>query len=260
MAIEDSLELVNELMAAAAAVGGGEGEGGVQTDAAAAAALEAALRRYEASRAPRTGRVAEQSSQVCIHVCACVCLCVYVCVCVCVCDCVCLCLHVCVCGCKCAQDLQFPLLRPENHASFASAILSVHTHIMSGLPDIGSFLTSLGVTAQLRLSVCAAAARPPAPAPPASGGGVGHGRQAFHRVAAQHHLPPHAQVGRRQTVRVPVPGACGWVECVCVCVCACVCVYVCASMCVCVCVCGVRCVVCGVRCAGTARPGRCRPV
>ncbi|PNW74503.1 hypothetical protein CHLRE_12g493700v5 [Chlamydomonas reinhardtii] len=64
MAIEDSLELVNELMAAAAAVGGGEGEGGVQTDAAAAAALEAALRRYEASRAPRTGRVAEQSSQV----------------------------------------------------------------------------------------------------------------------------------------------------------------------------------------------------
>ncbi|KAG2427821.1 hypothetical protein HXX76_012143 [Chlamydomonas incerta] len=58
MAIEDGLELANELMAAA---GGLEGP---QADAVAAAGLEAALRRYEASRAPRTGRVADQSYQV----------------------------------------------------------------------------------------------------------------------------------------------------------------------------------------------------
>ncbi|KAG2452720.1 hypothetical protein HYH02_002952 [Chlamydomonas schloesseri] len=64
MAIEDGLELANELMAAAAAGAGGAEGGGAQTDAAAAAALEAGLRRYEASRAPRTSRVADQSYQV----------------------------------------------------------------------------------------------------------------------------------------------------------------------------------------------------
>ncbi|GLC70240.1 hypothetical protein PLESTF_000946700 [Pleodorina starrii] len=66
MAIEDSLELANEL-GAAVAPGSGSAEAEAPStsyDAAAVGRLEAALRRYEASRAPRTARVAEQSVQV----------------------------------------------------------------------------------------------------------------------------------------------------------------------------------------------------
>lgn len=57
MALEDSLELANAIgqaAAEAAAAGGGS----------AGPLLEAALRRYEASRAPRVARVNEQSLQV----------------------------------------------------------------------------------------------------------------------------------------------------------------------------------------------------
>jgi hypothetical protein len=61
MAIEDGLELANELGGAALGPAGGRpGE----LDAGAAADVEAALRRYEASRAPRTARCVEQSLQV----------------------------------------------------------------------------------------------------------------------------------------------------------------------------------------------------
>ncbi|KXZ52740.1 hypothetical protein GPECTOR_8g132 [Gonium pectorale] len=66
MAIEDALELANELAGAVVATGSsaGAGSGPLSESAEAAGRLEAALRRYESSRAPRTARVAEQSFQV----------------------------------------------------------------------------------------------------------------------------------------------------------------------------------------------------
>ena len=63
MAVEDALELANELgMAAGPPVV--EPVAATSTDPTAVGRMEAALRRYEASRAPRTSRVTEQSRQV----------------------------------------------------------------------------------------------------------------------------------------------------------------------------------------------------
>ncbi|GIL84623.1 hypothetical protein Vretifemale_13286 [Volvox reticuliferus] len=74
MAIEDALELVNELGEAVAATASHNGGALLQPastmtevtsyDTVAVSRLEAALRRYEASRAPRVARVSEQSVQV----------------------------------------------------------------------------------------------------------------------------------------------------------------------------------------------------
>ncbi len=70
MAIEDALELANQLGAAARQLEGQQGQpgAGAEYDApAAVSALEGALRRYEEQRAPRAMRVSEQSFQVGEH-------------------------------------------------------------------------------------------------------------------------------------------------------------------------------------------------
>ena len=60
MAIEDCLELANAVGQAITSTPPRDGDG----DAALSAALSAALRRYEESRAPRTAKVNEQSVQI----------------------------------------------------------------------------------------------------------------------------------------------------------------------------------------------------
>lgn len=68
MAIEDALELANQLGGATRQLEGQQGQqpgAGADYDTPAAVpALEAALRRYEEQRAPRAMRVSEQSLQV----------------------------------------------------------------------------------------------------------------------------------------------------------------------------------------------------
>ncbi len=73
MAIEDALELANQLGAVARQLEGQQGQqpgaGAVYDTPAAVSALEGALRRYEEQRAPRAMQVAEQSLQVGEHAC-----------------------------------------------------------------------------------------------------------------------------------------------------------------------------------------------